>query len=169
MPRTVAHQSPLSRGFPRQEYWNGLLFPSPGDLPNPGIKPMSPALAGAFFITELPYHFSLEWVPFGRPFSGFFVFGLWEAFLFAWFFSAEENLLEAKNPKNRGAKRPIKWGCSLGTTPRAFRSLHRGQKLTTASSKKQSQNHLAINTKLSNSWCIETWGGKKLWETDKQS
>ena len=40
----VAHQPPLSMGFPRQTYWNGLLFPSPGDLPDPGIKPTSPAL-----------------------------------------------------------------------------------------------------------------------------
>ena len=40
---TVAHQASLSMGFPRQEYWNGLPFPSPEDLPNPGNKPMSPA------------------------------------------------------------------------------------------------------------------------------
>ena len=49
---TVAHQVPLPMGFPRQEYWSGLPFPSPGDLPNPGIEPsslMSPALAGSFF------------------------------------------------------------------------------------------------------------------------
>ena len=39
----------LSVGFPRQEYWSGLPFPSPGDLPDPGIKPVSPALAGGFF------------------------------------------------------------------------------------------------------------------------
>ena len=39
-------------GFPRQEDWNGLLFPSPGDLPETGIEPMSPALAGRFFATE---------------------------------------------------------------------------------------------------------------------
>ena len=45
-PRTVAHQAPLSMGFLRQEYWCGLPFPSPGDLPNPGIEPVSPALAG---------------------------------------------------------------------------------------------------------------------------
>ena len=51
---TVAHKAPLSMGFPRQEYRNGLPFPSPGDLPYPGIKPMSPALAGAFFTTEPP-------------------------------------------------------------------------------------------------------------------
>ena len=41
-PWAVAHQAPLSMEFPRQEYWNGLPFPSPGDLPNPGIKTMSP-------------------------------------------------------------------------------------------------------------------------------
>ena len=48
-PGTVAHQAALSMGFSRQEYWNGLPFPSPGDLPDPGIKPGSPALAGGFF------------------------------------------------------------------------------------------------------------------------
>ena len=45
----VAHQAPLSVWFPKQEYWSGLPFPAPGDLPDPGIKPMSPetpALAG---------------------------------------------------------------------------------------------------------------------------
>ena len=41
-------------GFPRQEYWSGLLFPSPGDLPDPGIEPESPALVGGFFTTEPP-------------------------------------------------------------------------------------------------------------------
>ena len=41
-------------GFPRQEYWSGLPFPSPGDLPNPEIKPTSPASAGRFFTTEPP-------------------------------------------------------------------------------------------------------------------
>ena len=51
-PWTVAHQVLLSMGFPRQEYWSGLPFPSPGDLPDPGIEPMSPALAGRFFTTE---------------------------------------------------------------------------------------------------------------------
>ena len=42
--RTVAHQAPPSMGFSRQEYWSGLPFPSPGDLPDPGIEPRSPAL-----------------------------------------------------------------------------------------------------------------------------
>ena len=53
-PWTVAHQDPLSMGFPRQKYWSGLPFSSPGDLPDTGIKPASPALAGRFFITEPP-------------------------------------------------------------------------------------------------------------------
>ena len=43
-PWTVAYQAPLSMGFSRQEYWSGLPFPSPGDLPDPGIEPWSPAL-----------------------------------------------------------------------------------------------------------------------------
>ena len=45
---TVAYKAPLSMGFSRQEYRSGLPFPSPGDLPDPGIEPMSPALAGRF-------------------------------------------------------------------------------------------------------------------------
>ena len=53
-PWTVACQIPLSMGFSRQEYWSGLLFPSPGDLPHPGIKHMSPALAGGFVTSEPP-------------------------------------------------------------------------------------------------------------------
>ena len=51
---TVAHQAPLSLGFPRQEYWSGLPFPSPVDLPNPGIKPWSPALQADSLSTEPP-------------------------------------------------------------------------------------------------------------------
>ena len=58
-PWTVVHKAPLSMGFPRQEYWSGLPFPSPGELPNPGIETAAPALqavsciAGRFF-TEPP-------------------------------------------------------------------------------------------------------------------
>ena len=51
---TVARQAPLSMEFSRQEYWSGLPFPSPGNLPNPEIEPTSPALAGRFFTTEPP-------------------------------------------------------------------------------------------------------------------
>ena len=53
-PWTVAHQTPLSVGFPRQASWSVLSFPLPGDLPDPGIQPTSPALAGVFFTTEPP-------------------------------------------------------------------------------------------------------------------
>ena len=51
---TVACQAPLSMEFSRKEYQTGLPFSSPGDLPNPGVKPASPALAGGFLTTELP-------------------------------------------------------------------------------------------------------------------
>ena len=51
---TVAYQAPLSMGFPRQEYWSGLPFPSPGDLPNPGIEPRSPALQADALTSEPP-------------------------------------------------------------------------------------------------------------------
>ena len=52
-PWTVTHQAPLSMGFSSQEYWSGLPFPPPGDLPGPGIKPVSlisPALPGKFMV-----------------------------------------------------------------------------------------------------------------------
>ena len=57
IPWTLVHQAPLSMEFPRQEYWSGLPFPSPGDLPDPRIEltsPVSPALAGGLFTTEQP-------------------------------------------------------------------------------------------------------------------
>ena len=56
-PARPTHQAPLSLGFSRQEYWSGFPFPPPGDLPNPGIEPTSPAypaLAGGFFSTKPP-------------------------------------------------------------------------------------------------------------------
>ena len=49
---TVAHLAPLCVGFSRQEYWSGLPFPSPGDLPHPGIEPLPPTLPGEFFTTN---------------------------------------------------------------------------------------------------------------------
>ena len=51
---TVVYQAPLSMGFSRQEYWSRLPFPSPGDLPNPGIEPGSPALQADSLWSELP-------------------------------------------------------------------------------------------------------------------
>ena len=53
-PWTEAHQAPLSLGFSRQEYWSGLPFPSPGELPDPGIKPGSPALQADALTSEPP-------------------------------------------------------------------------------------------------------------------
>ena len=58
-PWTVAHQAPPSMEFSRQEYWSGLPFPSPGDLPDPGIKPGSPALQADALLSE----------PLGKPIS----------------------------------------------------------------------------------------------------
>ena len=51
---TAAHQAPQSMGFSRQEYWSGLPFPSPGDLPDPGIEPGSPALEADALTSEPP-------------------------------------------------------------------------------------------------------------------
>ena len=59
-PWTVACQAPLSIGFPRQECWSGLPFPSPGDLPNPGIEPRSPALQADSLPAELPGNVSIK-------------------------------------------------------------------------------------------------------------
>ena len=53
-PRTVAYHAPPSMGYSRQEYWSGLPFPSPGDLPDPGIEPRSPALQTDTLPSELP-------------------------------------------------------------------------------------------------------------------
>ena len=62
-PETVAWQAPPSTGFSRQEYWSGLPFPSPGDLPDPGIEPRSPAFQADSLLTELwgkPYLYVVE-------------------------------------------------------------------------------------------------------------
>ena len=53
-PWTVAHQAPPSMGFSRQEYWSGLPFSSPGDLPDPGIEPSSPTLQADYLLSEPP-------------------------------------------------------------------------------------------------------------------
>ena len=53
-PWTVAYQALLSMGFSRQEYWSGLPFPSPGDLPDPGIEPRSPTLQADALPSEAP-------------------------------------------------------------------------------------------------------------------
>ena len=63
-PEAVARQAPLSMRFSRQEYWSGLPFPPPGDLPDPGIQPtslLSPALAGGFFTTSTAWETLMNW------------------------------------------------------------------------------------------------------------
>ena len=73
---TVAHQPPLSMGFSRQEYWRGLPFLPPGDLPDPGMEPASlpsPALAGGFFTT------SAVWEAQRGPWSSRFLVRQWQS------------------------------------------------------------------------------------------
>ena len=71
-PRTVTHQAPLSMKFSRQGYWSGLPFPSPGDLPDPGIEPISPALTADSLLLIHP----------GSPCSVL----LWKIIIFLWTF-----------------------------------------------------------------------------------
>ena len=64
-PIDCSHQALLSMGFPKQEYWSGLLFPSPGDLPDAGtelVSLMSPALAGRFFTTRATWEIPCIWI-----------------------------------------------------------------------------------------------------------
>ena len=80
-PWTVVCQAPLSMGFPRQEYWSRLPFPSPGDLPNLGIKPTSAALAGGTRETPFSYYLCLN----SPIFLTFLILYYW-FFLFWWLF-----------------------------------------------------------------------------------
>ena len=83
-PLTVAHQAPLSKRFPKQEYWNGLPFPSPGDLPGPGIEPRSPASADRFFTCWAPREASWQgWLETSYPLCCLWILreltrGLWQ-------------------------------------------------------------------------------------------
>ena len=78
-PQTVAHQAPLSMGFPRQEHWSVSPSPSPRDLPDPGTKlasPAPPALSGGFFTSELPGEACLDikgMIPGERKMVNFFL------------------------------------------------------------------------------------------------
>ena len=83
-PWTVGHQALLSMGFFRQEYWRGLPFPSPEDLPNPGIKHRSPALQAVSLLSEPPG------TPEGRG---------WEIVAFPWFTLNRNNSLHVTVPK----------------------------------------------------------------------
>ena len=68
-PWTVAHQAPMSMEFSRQEYWSGLTFPPPGDLPNSGIKPVSPALVGGIFTSSSNWDIPITQIEFSLTFS----------------------------------------------------------------------------------------------------
>ena len=73
-PWTVAYQTPPSMGFPRQEYWSGLPFPSSEDLPNPGIEPGSPTLYADALLSELPGNLDHKRSPYILLFSNTFCF-----------------------------------------------------------------------------------------------
>ena len=86
VPLRVARQPPLSMGFSRQEYWSGLPFPSPGDLPDPGLEllsPTSPAAAGGFFTSAAPGKpsFIYDFFNFSQRFLVFFLILIYLAVL----------------------------------------------------------------------------------------
>ena len=73
-PMDCTRQAPQPLEFSRQEYWSGLPFPSPGDLPSPGIEPeslVSPTLAGGFLTTEPPGKLHLDLTELIKPSSGY--------------------------------------------------------------------------------------------------
>ena len=97
-PWPVAYQAPPSMGFSRQEYWSALPFPSPGDIPNPGIEPGSPALEADSLTSESPgtrniYRSRTQFSPFGHqnkwiqclPPTYFFFLWFFKKFYFCWF------------------------------------------------------------------------------------
>ena len=90
-PWTVAHQAPLSMEFSRQESWSGQPFPSPGDLPNPGIEPRSPALQADSLSSELPSQIEQQIDPSVQSF--FQVYYSQRARYFSFFNSCVCNLL----------------------------------------------------------------------------
>ena len=78
---TVACQVPLSVGFPRQDYWSGVPFPTPEHLPDPEIEPMFPALAGRFFTNGTPGKYSWETPKFKSVYPTFIKIILFRLFL----------------------------------------------------------------------------------------
>ena len=80
-PSTVAQRAPRSMGFPRQDYWSGIPFPSPGDLPDLGIQPGSPALQADSLSTETAYCLIFH-IYFSKPFIlCFWDCHFWSSFL----------------------------------------------------------------------------------------
>ena len=98
-PWTIVHQAPLFLGFFRQEYCSGLLYPSPRDLPNPGIGPMSltsPALAGGFFTTHATWETPLHVYTISIYIFFFFFFSLTMEDFFLFFSGLSNQLLETE-------------------------------------------------------------------------
>ena len=95
-PWTVAHPARLSMGFPRQEYWSGLPFPAPRDLPNPGMESMSPALR----VDSLPLRHQGSHVPILIPCQNFLLFYVLQGtrILKSWGLSGEERFLYRTGP-----------------------------------------------------------------------
>ena len=100
-PWAVAHQAPLSMGFSRQEYWSGLPFPSPGDLPDPGIEPRSPTLKADTLTSEPP----------GKPYS--FHQMSTKDLLKAKYPPSRERLLPPEEPRRMGGKASL-GSCEAG-------------------------------------------------------
>ena len=95
----VAHQAPLSMGFPRQECWSELPFPFPGDLSDPGIEPKSTALEGGFFTTEPPRK------PPYQITNG--IFSQYQNKKFYYLYGTQKN----SNSKSNLEKKTKKWSC----------------------------------------------------------
>ena len=122
IPWTFAHQAPLSIGFSRQEYWNGLPFPSPGDLPDQWIKPASLTfheLAGEFFTTESPgkplNNSTSKLNPKSRDLSSF----SWNTSTVFWAVQIFDSSHPFTSPPScaRAAAAPWTWGCSSRPPP----------------------------------------------------
>ena len=104
-PMDVAHQAPLPMGFSRQEYCSRLPFPSPGDLSNSGIKPVSPALAGRVFTTEPP----------GKPSQiSSYLFSSIQNLAINWMWESTESNVQSCRPEC------IKWWYHSGKQKRQF-------------------------------------------------
>ena len=144
-PWAIAHRAPLPLEFPRQEYWSGLPFSSPGDFPDPGIKPMSPAsptLADRFFTTE-PLWMSLWYIDTLSEF-------LAKASLFFWHFSQFSG--QYAHPRRWAEWEEIflrwvsLWGGKRGIWPEGF------------------PHSYLISQGRRNAWLMILWGGCLQWK-----
>ena len=100
-PWTVAFQAPLSMGFSRQQYWSGLPFPSPGDLPDPGIEPRSPALQA----DSLPLSYEGSWNNSSKCKVSHFTFFWWRQHPGFWPLQSnpyKEAYVKSSKPTQRG-------------------------------------------------------------------